>query len=411
MPNRLDGLEAELTRLAAEDGVSDAFEVFPVDEESRCTVHGIERRIGGAFQPSVLVDDRGYIHVFFQVRLDTSEDQTAKMIGHVQSQDGGRTYSDLRFVGPTPMQTYAAAPFLRESPTGGKRISLLTCLSIDETIERLKEPELIIKSVGVDTTTLTRKAGSLVIEFYSDDRGETWKRRDHPCICDRVYQRNGRDFYLAFMNMIGQVRRIEEGPYNGRLIIGGPVNGDYLPCEDHPHFRDYSSSSSLIYSDDGGESWTFGGVLSDDGAFDCNEASAVPVNGGCQILLACRSNDPAPGKTMRWSNDGGDTWEPGFVTAVPATRCLQVLENGGDVILCSAPGMNKRTHGTIYSSRDGGKSWAARVIEEGPFSYSTVNRLTGDYFMCCFSRGHHGESGLAARVFHRKWLEESASIG
>jgi len=212
---------------------------------------------------------------------------------------------------------------------------------------------------------------------------------------------------LAFINLIGQVRRIEGGPYDGRLLLGGPLRGSYLPCEDHPHFRNYPPSSSLIYSDNEGESWKFGGVINDDTAFVNNEASAVSVNGGRQVLLARRSNSRGvKGKTMHFSNDGGDTWEDGFLTSVTATRCLQVLETHSDIVLCSAPGKTDRTHGTIYVSHNAGKSWTPKVIEEGLFSYSTVNRLTGDYLICSYSRGHHGEQGIAARIFSVQWLEK-----
>ena len=108
---------------------------------------------------------------------------------------------------------------------------------------------------------------------------------------------------------------------------------------------------------------------------------------------------------MHLSTDGGETWEDGYVSSVVATRCLQVLETHGDLVLCSAPGKKNRTHGTIYVSRDAGKTWNPRLIEAGPFSYSTVNQLSGDYLICCYSRGHHGEQGIAARVFSVNWLK------
>ena len=94
---------------------------------------------------------------------------------------------------------------------------------------------------------------------------------------------------------------------------------------------------------------------------------------------------------MHYSDDGGATWSDGFVTTVAATRCLQVLETSGDTVLCSAPGKANRTHGRIYISRDSGRTWTFKLIEPGPFSYSTVNRLTAGYFLCCYSLGHHGE--------------------
>jgi len=386
-------------------GLSDAVEVFRVEKEKRYCIDGEERWVGAGFQPSVLLDQDGVIHVFFQARLDGSDDRAEKMIGHVVSRDCGRSYSDVQFVNPLPMQTYAMSCFLRDMPSGKKRISVMTSLSIDETRDRVGDPARIKERLAIDVTTFSRRAATLILEYFSDDGGKTWQRKEHRGIADNVYQRNGREYYLAFINLIGQARRIEAGPFAGRLIIGGPLRGDYLPGPDRPRFRDYRPSSSLIYSDDGGESWRFGGVVSDETAFLHNEGSAVSINGGKQILLARRSNERGvPGKTMHHSDDGGATWNQGFVTNVASTRCLQVLETHGDLVLCSAPGTTLRTRGRIYFSRDGGLTWAHKEIEQGLFSYSTVNRLTGDYLICCYSRGHHGEKGLAARMFSIDWM-------
>jgi hypothetical protein len=205
---------------------------------------------------------------------------------------------------------------------------------------------------------------------------------------------------------------MEAGPFSGRLILGSHVFGDYLPCTDHPHFRDCPRSSSIIYSDDDGDSWRFGGIIGDDTAFKHGEASATPVNGGRQILLARRNSDPAsPGKTMHLSDDGGETWNDGFVTNVATNICLQVLETCGDTVLCSTPANRERTHGRIYVSRDHGRSWTYKCIDEGLFSYSTVNRLTDEYFMCCFSLRGHGSMGLAARIFSADWLKPAGQGG
>ena len=399
-------VERQFAALTDSDGLSAMLDVFSVDTEKLYTVGGEQHTIGAGFQPSVVLDDEGTIHVFFQARLGGSGDRLPKLIAHVTSRDGGASWSEPRFVNTVPQQTYAMSAFLRTAPSGARRISVLTSLSIDETVTRMKDPDLIQQRLGIDVTQFSRPAAALVLEYYSDDLGETWQRKEHFGVSDRIYQRNGRDYYLAFINLIGQVRRVETGPFQGRLLLGGPLRGDYLPCDDHPHFRNYPPSSSVIYSDDDGESWNFGGVINDDSAFRHNEASAVAVNNGQQILLVRRNNSrDATEKIMHLSNDGGETWEAGFVSGIAATRCLQVLETHGDLVLCSAPGKRDRTHGTIYISRDSGQNWTPKMIEKGPFSYSTVNRLIGDYLICCYSRGHHGEQGIAARVFSVKWLE------
>ena len=385
---------------------SERLTVFKVNREIEYDIDGKKRFVGAGFQPSALLDSKGSIHVFFQARLDGSGDKSEKLIGHVISKDNGKTFSNVKFVNQLPMQTYAISSFTRKLPSGVERISLMTSLSIDETIGRLENPALINKRLGIDVSSFTRKAACLVLEFYSDDGGKSWKRKEHRGVSDRVYKRNGRDYYLAFINLIGQVRKIETGPHAGRLILAGPLRGDYLPCQDHARFRSYQSSSSVIYSDDSGESWKFGGVINDKTTFEHNEASAVSVDGGKQILMVRRRNKGSDmGKIMHYSNDGGATWGKGFASDIAATRCLQVMETCGDFVLCSAPGKRQRKEGRIYYSRDNGRSWSFKVIDEGPFSYSTVNGLKDKYLICCYSLGHHGEQGIAARIFSTRWID------
>jgi hypothetical protein len=197
------------------------------------------------------------------------------------------TFSDLGFVNTVPMQTYAVSSFLQDGSAGGTRISLLTCLSIDETVARLKDPEQIHEQLGIEVGSFERKAACFILEFVSDDVGRTWQREEHRGICDRVYQRNSRDFYVSFMNMIGQVRRFKSGPFAGQLVLDGPVTGDCFPCDDRSRFRDYTVTSSVITSNDNGKSWQFGRLISDDEAFNHSEASAVPVDGGRRLCSRC----------------------------------------------------------------------------------------------------------------------------
>ncbi len=398
--------QQELEAILGEDHISDYLRVYRVDRRVTYDVNGAERTIGGAFQPSALLDSKGRIHVFFQARLDSSDDRAEKLAAYVVSDDFGRTFSAPRFLQSQPLQSYAFSAFLRKSDSGGERISVLTSVSIDETIERHKDAARIEETLGIDVSGFTRKAASLIVEFYSDDGGDRWLRKEHRGIADRRYERNGREYYLAFMNLIGQVRRIDAGPHSGRLILAGPIRGDYLPCDDHPRFREYSPSSSLIYSDDDGESWNFGGVISDSTAFEHNEASAVPVNGGRQILLVRRANArDAPGKMMHYSNDGGATWEAGIRTSIAATNCLQVLETHDDLVMCTTPGRRNRMDGRVYTSLDAGKTWTSKQIDKGMFSYSTVNRLAGPYYICAWSLSHHGEFGIGAKIFSIDWLD------
>ena len=119
------------SQIIDKNGLSPTLDVFRMDMKKQYTINGKNHIIGAGFQPSVLLDPNGNIHVFFQARLETSDDQAEKMIAHVQSSDGGRSFSEVQFVNKIPMQTYAISSFLHNSPEGKTRISLLTSLSID----------------------------------------------------------------------------------------------------------------------------------------------------------------------------------------------------------------------------------------------------------------------------------------
>ncbi len=402
----MKAIEEHLAQVAGDTNLSDWIRIYSVDTEKKYTISGEEHFVGAGFQPSVLMDSQGTIHVFFQARMDSSEDETEKMIGHVTSEDGGKTFSDMSFVNPVPLFTYAISSFEKELADGTKRICLLTCLSMAETVTFHKDPAVVKDRTGIDLDALSRKAGCVVLEFFSDDFGKTWSRKEHWGITDREYDRNARTYYLSFFNMIGQVRRIKTGPFAGRMIIGGPTAGEYLPFSDEPHFRKYRMSSSIVYSDDNGESWHFGGVVNDEHTFRNSEASAVPVEEGKKIMLIRRrQEDGTAGKLIHYSEDGGENWSHGRDCSIPAVHCLHVLEKVGETVLCSSPRLSDRTQGCIYMSRNYGRSWTVKCIEPDLFSYSTVQHLIGKYYMCCFSLKGHGSKGLASRIFHADWLE------
>jgi hypothetical protein len=90
--------ESSFSKLLNKDGLSPALEVFKMDWEKQYNINGKAYTIGAGFQPSVLLDSKGSIHVFFQARLNSSDDKAEKMIAHVVSYDGGKSFSDVCFI-------------------------------------------------------------------------------------------------------------------------------------------------------------------------------------------------------------------------------------------------------------------------------------------------------------------------
>jgi hypothetical protein len=96
-------------------------------------------------------------------------------------------------------------------------------------------------------------------------------------------------------------------------------------------------------------------------------------------------------------------------------RCHGTLARIKDRLYFSIPGgidgMEKQTwdadrvNGSIYFSDDDGLTWNHRIIEESYFSYSTVGKLSDEYRITIYSRGGHGDKGIAYRIFTDEWLE------
>ncbi len=75
--------------VAGDQGLSAALNVFSIDQKKEYFIDGKEYIIGAGFQPSVLLDPDGVIHVFFQARLGNSGDRSQKMIAYVICRGGG----------------------------------------------------------------------------------------------------------------------------------------------------------------------------------------------------------------------------------------------------------------------------------------------------------------------------------
>ncbi len=62
-----DRFENIFATLRGEDGLSPALDVFTVDGQRHYDIDGRDYVIGAGFQPSVLLDPAGTLHIFFQL--------------------------------------------------------------------------------------------------------------------------------------------------------------------------------------------------------------------------------------------------------------------------------------------------------------------------------------------------------
>jgi len=408
MRDTVDGL-SELT-LAFESG-------FEVDGETVCRT----------FQPSYVVTRDQAIVAFCQGRLRGGGDDDPKVVLTSRSTDWGATWSPPTAVSGR-LNHYAMSAYVSQRD-GRERLSVLTMVDLRVT-EQLYDCDYgrMRDGTGIDIDAVGRDTPMVLCRFDSDDGGHTWSVE--PLLGDSTpLNHRYADGTLIMFNPIGQVHAIPAGRHRGRYVMGGPVTVVPDGKAVTNHFRNHpQSGSAAIYSDDQGESWHVDGFVTD---YLGNEASAVSVNGGSELLMIRRLNaermleehapltDLRPGPMQRvahTSADGGATWSPPSLVDISHIRCHGTLARAGQRLLFSipdgpaesageAPGHSDRQRGAIYWSDDDGQSWRHKLIEPGSFSYSTVGPLNETQHITLFARSTMGQDGIGCRVFDDAWLD------
>ena len=192
---------------------------------------------------------------------------------------------------------------------------------------------------------------------------------------------------------------------SGRLIV---------PCN-HALEDSKEYYSNMIFSDDHGETWELGGVLSDERTTECQ---LVELQDGT-LLLDIRKYPCHEGlRGTSRSSDGGQTWSrithnedligPGCQASIlrPGKR----EGHPEDLLLFSNPASDKREKMTVRLSNDGGKTWpAARLLHPGPSAYSCLAVMPDRSIACLYE---HGDEHLYERImfaqFDLQWLVNSS---
>ena len=339
--------------------------------------------------PAVLVTKPGTVLAFAEGRQKPS-DQAENDIIMKRSTDGGRTWSPLRVLHDDGANSLNNPTVVQERANG--RIFLW----FQRIPAHLKERSAAI-ATGVEGTNIYRN-----FVMTSDDDGVTWSK---PLDVTRTTKRPRRATTIASGPGIGI--QLTRGAHAGRLII---------PFNEGPYGR---WQNYAVFSDDAGKSWTYGedvpGALVPDGKgglrSQINEVQMAELSDG-SVLLDSRQFAGAKVRRAALSRDGGRTWSE--VRAVPeltdpsceASILRHSFPGGGKpgLLLHSGPDSTKRERGTIYASRDDGKSWPAkRVLYSGPFAYSVLTRFDDGTVGCLFEADNYARVVFAR--FSLEWLE------
>lgn len=382
--------------------------------------------VAKTFQPSYVVSSKNTLLAFCQGRLKRAGDNEVKVILMNTSHDLGLTWDGVRVLS-SPMNFFAISPYV--SPTeSGERISFLTCVGLKVTKAYYgSNIDLINEKTGIDLNIVGQDKAAVLCRYYSDDDGLTWQVEVLSGEKTPLYK-NYKGYTPVFLNTIGQVCKIKEGPYRGRYILAAPIYT--APTDENitDNFRNHAcSGSGIIYSDDMGETWQMDGMITD---YLGNEASAVDIKMGEELYMIRRHMDlrqleknsaesniiPQMGERIaHTSADGGKTWSEPRLVNISHVKCHGTLAKINNRLYFSIPkgigGEKKQTwdedrvNGSIYFSDDDGKTWNHKIIEESYFSYSTVGKLTNESLITFYSRGGHGDKGIGYRIFTDTWLE------
>ena len=382
--------------------------------------------VAKTFQPSYVVSSKNTLLVFCQGRLQKAGDNEVKVILMNTSRDYGKTWDGVRVLS-SPMNHFAISPYV--SPIeSGERISFLTCVGLKVTKEYYgNNTDLMKEKTGIDLNIVGKDKAAVICRYFSDDDGVTWQLEVLTGEKTPLYK-NYNGYTPVFLNPIGQVHKIKEGPYRGRYILAAPIYTIPIGEKITDNFRNHScSGSGIIYSDNMGETWQMDGMITD---YLGNEASAVAINMGEELFMIRRHMDlrqleknPAKPKLIpqtgeriaHTSADGGKTWSEPTLVYISHVKCHGTLAKIKNRLYFSIPkgigGKKKQTwdadrvNGSIYFSDDNGKTWNHKIIEDSYFSYSTVGELTNEYRITFYIRGGHGDKGIGYRIFTDAWLD------
>ena len=177
------------------------------------------------------------------------------------------------------------------------------------------------------------------------------------------------------------------------------------------------TTSFVSYSDDAGDTWENGGMISPLGS--TNECQVIQLPDG-SLLMNLR-NEPGSGKVFRQvarSFDEGETWtamEEDTALIEPVRGCQASLltytsptEFERHRVLFSNPASLRRENFNVQMSYDGGKTWpVVRQVYGGPSAYSSLATLSDGSIGCLYERGEdrYDEKVTFAR-FNLEWLSK-----
>lgn len=288
---------------------------------------------------------------------------------------------------------------MKRSSDGGKTWGRVACLW-DDGVNTCGNPcpvvdpatgaihLLLTHNLGEDSESeikaRTSKGTRTVWVMHSADQGATWAK---PLEITSMAKNPEWTWYATGP---GVGIALEAGPHAGRLVI--PCDHGFVAAKDSSEGPGREFGAHVIYSDDHGETWQPGEPI----APDMNECQVVELSQPSgAMLLNMRSYRGKNQRAQSLSVDGGATWsEPVDVADLVEPVCQASLirhptaDGGGKLLVFSNPASSKRERMTVKTSSDGGNRWTTGVeLWKGPAAYSCLVAIDDRTLGCLYERG------------------------
>ena len=215
---------------------------------------------------------------------------------------------------------------------------------------------------------------------YSDDDGATWAA---PVDYTATYPADRRSVMAPGP---GKAVQLKTGAYAGRIIA--PV---WTASSTYPT-AGYTTASALIYSDDGGDTWTYGAVSPIPRSTECY---AVESPTG-EVILVQRLEGLDYQRGLSYTDDGGQTFSRHETSAsawpdISSVICQSSIINPAYDVKAALPKLvyvapvgvgltRSRSNLTIWVSYDGASFPYRKEITSGYSGYSDLEPFTRDRF-------------------------------
>jgi sialidase-1 len=341
--------------------------------------------------PALLVGRDGTLLAFCEGRKNSRSDTGDIDLLVKRSRDGGKTWGPQQVVWDDAANTCGNPCPVLDRTTG--------VIWLTMTWNHGQDNEREIKDgTGRDTRR--------VFVCSSKDDGRTWS------VPREMTATAKRPAWRWYATGPGVGIQLERGPWKGRLLI--PCDHSVALTEQDP----LGYNSHVIYSDDHGQSWRLGGVISP----AVNECQVVELVDGVLMMNMRNYDRSRTTRAVASSADGGATWspvrhDPTLVEPVCQASFLRYTtrppENHNRLLFANPAHAEtgRRRDLTIRMSYDEGQTWPVRrILWAGPAAYCSLAVLPGARVACLFEAGDQQPyERITFACFDRGWLTKASA--